>query len=375
MAKQPKEIGIAPSSRNKQFAFETADVDIAKLLLDPNNYRFLDRRKFKKKAATRFHEISVQRATLDTLEQSYQLEELKQSIMVNGYVPMERIIVTPYAPKSGWYLVVEGNRRVAALKSLIKESQDGVIQLTAAQRQDFSTVPCAVLKSTGTALKHAERVIMGIRHITGPREWGAYQQALLVRELKDDEGRDFSSIAETLGISSMEAARRYRAIKALNVMEQDELYSRKAEPNFYKLFHELVSIPTVRERFGWSSDENTFTEKEKAQEFFGLITSDGEHDPKLQTFGDVRKLRVIVGNSKAEESLFNLDEPLNEAIRIGELGKQEENPTELLAEAKSRLAEISIIHVEQLGPEDLVVINELISMLTRLKKVMSTLQR
>ncbi|OFW08298.1 MAG: hypothetical protein A3G20_00365 [Acidobacteria bacterium RIFCSPLOWO2_12_FULL_59_11] len=203
------------------FDFQPQDIGISKLLLDPNNYRFLDRRKFKKKATTRFHEDSVQRATLESLEQSYQIDELKQSILTNGYVPMERVIVVPYPGKPGLFLVVEGNRRVAALKSILKEEKDGVTVLSATQRNSFSRIPCAVLKSSGSSLKHAERVIMGIRHIAGPKEWGAYQQALLVSELKDDEGLEFKDIGEMLGISSVEAARRYRAIGALKSMEQD----------------------------------------------------------------------------------------------------------------------------------------------------------
>src|ERR1700694_3530048 len=131
------------------FEFEAQDISVSRLLLDPNNYRFLDRKKFKKKAANRFHEESVQMATLESLEQSYQLEELKHSIITNGYVPMERIIVVPYPAKSGFFLVVEGNRRVASLKSILKEEQEGVRVLTPAQRASFSKIPCAVLKSSG----------------------------------------------------------------------------------------------------------------------------------------------------------------------------------------------------------------------------------
>lgn len=156
---------------------------------------------------------------------------------------MERIIVVPYSARSGFFLVVEGNRRVASLKSILKEEQEGVRVLTPAQRASFSKIPCAVLKSSGLSLKHAERIIMGIRHIAGPKEWGAYQQALLVSELKEDEDLDFKEIGETLGISSMEAARRYRAIGALKQMEDDDLFSKKAEPAFYRLFHELVALP------------------------------------------------------------------------------------------------------------------------------------
>lgn len=351
------------------FEFDAKNISISKLLLDPNNYRFLDRRKFKKKAFNRFHEDSVQRATLESLEQSYQLDELKQSILTNGYVPMERIIVVSYPAKPGFFLVVEGNRRVASLKSILKDEKDGVTQLTAAQRNSFSEIPCATLKSAGEALKHAERVIMGIRHIAGPKEWGAYQQALLVSELKDDEGVEFQDIGEMLGISSVEAARRYRAIGALKSMEQDELFSKKAEPTFYRLFHELVSLPDVRTRFGWSSDTNAFTDIDKARQFFELICSDGKQDAKLQTFGDVRKLKNIIGHIKAEDSLFDPEQPLSEAIRLGEQGTRHTEATELLNEAKANLSEIGILQARRLGDTDLAIIEELIGILEQLRTV------
>lgn len=350
------------------FDFQPQDIGISKLLLDPNNYRFLDRRKFKKKATTRFHEDSVQRATLESLEQSYQIDELKQSILTNGYVPMERVIVVPYPGKPGLFLVVEGNRRVAALKSILKEEKDGVTVLSATQRNSFSRIPCAVLKSSGSSLKHAERVIMGIRHIAGPKEWGAYQQALLVSELKDDEGLEFKDIGEMLGISSVEAARRYRAIGALKSMEQDELFSKKAERAFYRLFHELVALPDVRTRFGWSTEKNSFSDIEKARQFFELICSDDKEEPKLKTYGDVRKLKSVVGHPRAEDSLFNPEEPLSEAIRIGEQGRKSVDASDLLDEAKASLASIGILQAQKLRPKDLVVINELLSLLEQLKK-------
>jgi hypothetical protein len=359
------------SAPQAPFESEARNIPVSKLLLDPNNYRFLDRKKFKKKAATRFHEDSVQRATIESLEQTYQLDELKHSIVTNGYVPMERIIVVPYEPKPGYFLVVEGNRRVASLKSILKEEQDGVTALTPAQRESFSEIPCAILKSSGSSLKHAERVIMGIRHIAGPKEWGAYQQALLVSELKDEEGLEFKNIGEMLGISSMEAARRYRAIGALKSMEQDELFSKKAEPAFYRLFHELVALPEVRSRFGWSSDKNSFSDIDKARQFFELICSDGKEDPKLQTYGDVRKLKSVIGHPKAEDSLFNPEEPLSEAIRIGEQGRKSVDASALLDEAKASLAGIGVLQAQTLKPKDLSVIDELLKLLAQLKSIVS----
>jgi len=350
------------------FEFEPQDISVSKLLLDPNNYRFLDRKKFKKKAANRSHEDSVQRATLESLEQSYQLDELKHSIMTNGYVPMERVIVVPYTAKPDYFLVVEGNRRVAALKSLLNEEQEGVRVLTATQRASFAKIPCAVLKSTGQSLKHAERIIMGIRHIAGPREWGAYQQALLVGELKDDEDHDFKEIGEMLGISSVEAARRYRAIGALQQMEDDELFSKKAEPAFYRLFHELVALPEVRTRFGWSAEKSEFTDMEKAREFFELICGDNKNDAKLKTYGDVRKLKGIIGHPKAEDSLFNPDDPFSEAVRIGEQGRKKEDASDLLDEAKASLMGIGLFQAQKLTAKDIKVVDELLTFLQQLKK-------
>lgn len=351
------------------FDFKADEVPLKNLLLDPNNYRFWDHKKFKKKVNNRFHEEKVQAATLENLEHNYQLEELKSSILANGYVPMERIIVTPYPSKAGSYVVVEGNRRVAALKSILKESAEGVIQLSKNQIASFSKIPCAILSSKGKDLRHAERVIMGIRHIAGPKEWGAYQQALLVSELKDEEGLEFKDIGGMLGVSSVEAARRYKAVSALKCMEDDELYGAKSEPNFYRLFHEMVSSPDVRLRFGWSHEENTFTDIERARQFFQLITSDGKNEPKLTTFGDVRRLRLIVGNAVAVETLLDPDKTLLEAIRIAEEKNVSSTPSGILDETKRALARISVSTAMDLSSEDIEKIDEILATLTGFKSL------
>jgi hypothetical protein len=367
MARKPSSQAVEGRAKTP-FEFTPQDIPVSKLLLDPNNYRFLDRKKFKRKATNRSHEESVQRATLESLEQSYQLDELKHSIMTNGYVPMERIIVVRYPARAGFFSVVEGNRRVASLKSLLKEEQEGVRVLSSKQRASFSKIPCAILKSSGLSLKHAERIIMGIRHIAGPKEWGAYQQALLVSELKDEDNLGFSEIGETLGFSSVEAARRYRAIGALKRMEEDELYAKKAEPAFYRLFHELVALPEVRTRFGWSSEKGEFSDIEKAREFFELISSEGKSEPKIKTYSDVRKLKSVIGHPKAEDSLSDPDEPLSEAIRIGEQGRTTVDASELLEDAKASLDGIGILQATKLTAKDLSVVDELLELLQHLKR-------
>jgi ParB-like chromosome segregation protein Spo0J len=359
-------------SVDKTFKFDSRDIPIDNLLLDPNNYRFLDSPGYKKKASSRFHEDKVQQRTLSDLEASYQVADLKQSIISNGFVPMERIIVVPYAGKPDSYLVVEGNRRVASLKSLLREHDEGVISLREDQLESYKSVPCIVLKATGAELKHAERVIMGIRHVAGPKEWGAYQQAVLVSELRDDESLEFRDIGQMLGVSSVEAARRYRAVVALNAMKKDDLYASKAEPAFYRLFHELVSLPGVRDRFGWSAEETRFVDTEAARSFFELICADGNHEPKLQSYGDVRKLKSVVGKAAAEESLFDLTQPLIDAVKIGESDGNTSSAAVKLRDARRILSTISFISSQKLDQDDVEVIEQLIEVLTQLKDLAPT---
>jgi hypothetical protein len=245
----------------------------------------------------------------------YALGELKISILANGYIPMERVIVVPYRHAVGLYLVVEGNRRIAALKSILRDHDEGVLTLSKSQIANFSRIPVAVLEESGEELTRAERVIMGIRHITGPRPWGAYQRAQFILEMVEQEGQDFEAIAKHLGLSKMETSRRYRAIKALKAMQEDEMYASVANPDLYNLFHELVANPDVRKFFSWNHELVKFDDQERARQFFELIApADSDQDAKIKTYIDVRKLRTIVGNPLAEAALFDPDQSLASAL-------------------------------------------------------------
>lgn len=376
---------MKPKSRKKQptvrlhpneggFTFTSVEVPVNSLLLDPNNYRFLDNPGYKPKIKTKFHLPAVQEATLRLLERDkrYQISELKKSILTNGYVPMERVIIIPYEYAENRYVVVEGNRRVAALKSLIEENKEGVIDLSLAERKSFSTIPCAVLHASD--LGHAARVIMGIRHIAGPKEWGAYQQAQLILEMHEKEGADFSSIGDHLGISTMAVARRYRAMRALKVMERDELFAENAAPEFYRLFHELVALPDVRARFGWNDETDSFSDAEKAREFFELIApSDENVDPKIKTYSDVRKLKLIVGRPKAEVCLFDPDSSFADCLTVAEVEMTSESGEpvsvgQTCREAMAQLKKVDLSQANQVTATDVTALDRLLTLLGKIKQ-------
>ena len=219
---------------------------------------------------------------------------------------------------------------------------------------------------------------MGIRHIAGPKEWGAYQQAQLILEMHEKEGADFASIGDHLGISTMAVARRYRAMRALKVMERDELFAEYAAPEFYRLFHELVALPDVRRRFGWDEEIDSFGDKEKAREFFELIAAtDEDAEPKIKTYSDVRKLKLIVGRPKAEACLLDPDTSFSECLAIAEeeIIDETTRPASLRQTCREAIAQFQKLELSQASHITSADVNELNRLLVVLQEIKEAVQR
>jgi hypothetical protein len=118
---------------------------------------------------------------LERFVRDERLLEIVESIGNHGFFPGEPLLVTPL-PK-GKYKVVEGNRRLAALKLLNRELPvpEGRTSITNAL---FSAtvfppeVPCLVFAAEDEILRY-----LGFRHITGIKAWGALQKARYAERL------------------------------------------------------------------------------------------------------------------------------------------------------------------------------------------------
>ena len=299
---------------------------IEQLLLDPNNYRFLDMKEYVRADPARLHEKSVQdRARrLIELDGYDELRALKESIQANGYVPIEALVVRPYPRKKGLYVVVEGNRRVAAIRWIIEDEEAGV-PVPQELLDSFNRLPAIILDPSASSYENLRRVLMGLRHVSGIKEWGGFQRARLIVELVDEQGFSISDAAKAIGMSSHEAKRRYRAFKALEQMQRDEEFGPYAMPKMYRLFHEAVAQPKVREWLGWDEDRFEFTHEDHRREFYKLLIPYAPEDeeemprarePKIRTYKDVRSLKEILGDVEAEESLLDPDQTLADALAI-----------------------------------------------------------
>ena len=343
-------------------------IPLDQLLLDPNNYRLQEQEGYTTYPAHRFHIDRVQEATRRRLR-SENLDPLRNSIVANGYLEIERIVVFPYEHEVDRFLVVEGNRRVAALLA-IRDEHDAGVELPQSLVDIFEGVPCLVADEAGQE-PFLREAIMGIRHVGGIREWGGYQRAKLVADLRDTHGLEPNSISERIGLSVIEVNRRYRAFKALQQMENDENYGEYAGPSLYPIFHEAVSLPAVREWLGWNPDENSFDEAEQREQFYQLISprelDEGEQQPpKVKSYSDVRALRDVLPNPEAKADLLQIDREFVDALTIANRERMSTRWRSEVTEAKTALLNIPVLEVENFEDEDLVAIRSLIDIANRI---------
>lgn len=277
------------------------------LLLDPNNYRFQEEDDFVSMPEDQLHKAAIQDETYSKILRDEGLKTLKTSILTNGFVPIERIVVRPYTPKAGMFLVLEGNRRLAAVKWILKDHLRSV-PISRNILNSIRELPVVVLQ--GDDYRVFEAALMGIRHVSGIKEWGGYQSAKLVVYMRDKLDLSAIEAARRLGTSIVEVNKRYRAYKALQQMLDDEEYGAYARRSMYRLFYEATSSSKIKEWLEWSENEGCFTNHDRLEKFYkALIERDedeaGTKEPKIKTYQQVRQLGPILGNAEATDELFD----------------------------------------------------------------------
>jgi hypothetical protein len=349
-------------------------IKLESLVLDPNNYRLQDEEGFRQTAEDRFHLEQVQRTTLQRLRETG-LKELHDSIIANGFLPIERIVVTPYAHGEigPLYLVIEGNRRVAALKQ-IREEQGGGVDIPDQVAATLDGVPCLVAEEEGQD-PYFRETLMGIRHVGGIKQWGGYQRAKLIADLRDEHGLQPADVAAKLGLSTREVNRRYRAFKGLQQMRENADFGDYAEPALYPLFHEAVEVAEVREWLGWDANSNSFTREEPLSQFYTLIApsqpdeGSSEIAPKIKSYGDVRQLKNILPNNDARRYLLDPERSFLDALTVGNRDELSRKWRNELTEASASLEGIGALEVRDFSPEDVALLERLIAAASQIIEV------
>jgi hypothetical protein len=190
-------------------------VSIDDLLLDVKNPRLAELGITS--SATQFDLVKV-------LWDEMAVEELAMSIAYSGYFDHEPLFVEP-APK-GKYVVIEGNRRFAAVKLLVDSSLRQKVKatklptITKERAESLQELPVIV-----TTRKDSWRYL-GFKHVNGPATWGSYAKAQYIAQVHNDYNIPLADIAQQIGDYNSTVLRWYRGLMIVEQAEEARVFKR-----------------------------------------------------------------------------------------------------------------------------------------------------
>lgn len=290
-------------------------IELKDIFLDPNNPRFSTESEGQT-PDSKVQEDSVQQKSLEKMMR-YSLEDLKESIKKVGFVQIDKVVVRPL--KTGGFVVVEGNRRIAALKSLEKEINE--IQLDDDVRKTIFSFN--VIVYTGNE-KDIAWIIQGLRHISGIRNWPSYQQAEVLVKLAHEKKIRVREAANIVGIKPPNAARLVRAWHGYQEAKNDEDFGQYVRPDNFSYFDEVIfTKPVLQDWLKWDEKENRFCDPANLKKFLSWIfPGDDGKPPRLVSAMQLRD--TLAPAMSRHQELFKRwenDESMTIERLIFELGK------------------------------------------------------
>lgn len=205
------------------------------LLLDPKNPR-LGRQNTEKQ---------LDQATILELMKDWALDELAVSFIESGYWPQEAVIVVSEKQYGKAALVVvEGNRRLAALKLLhlawrgeaISAKWEEIAKSASSKRRRELEEIAVIRKESRKEVK----AYLGFRQVTGIAEWNPGEKAEFIASLIDD-GLSYDEVRKQIGSKTPTVRQNYIAYRVLLQMEDigDEVDLERVEKRFSVLYLSL----------------------------------------------------------------------------------------------------------------------------------------
>ena len=293
-------------------------VEVERLRLDRQNPRLIGE-----------GENASEEFIIGRLYRSADLGELLQSISANGYMDIEPLIVMPEDPQSkeGNLIVLEGNRRLAALRLLrepelvkvIKKSEGFSITIPPIGEQQRDTLDKVSVYYVPS--REDAQSFIGFKHINGPAKWDAYAKAQFAANWYKsgrDKGINLKSIANAIGDKHDTIKRMVSAVYVLEQAKKERLfdiedrYSRRFSfSHLYTALSRSQYMDYLGLEDGWAQydpHENQVPE-DKLKELRNVLvwiygSKDEEKEPVIRSQNpDIRRLGEVLAHAEGRHML------------------------------------------------------------------------
>ena len=173
---------------------------------------------------------STEEEIIKILWDAMDAREVAMSIIASGYFENDPLIV---AKEEGKLVVIEGNRRLAAVRILRHSTKyedlvTNIPEITDEIRETLNQLP-AVIQSRESAWK-----FLGFKHVNGPAKWGSYAKAKYILEVHKKYNVPLKQIGKQIGDTHKTVQRLYHGLMVIEQAEREKVFRR--EDAFKKSF-------------------------------------------------------------------------------------------------------------------------------------------
>lgn len=288
---------------------------IDNILLDPQNPRFAT--KNQSYTISDFKDKNIQLEMIKKLE-TYELEELINSIKENGFLSLERVVVVRLEQGSNKYVVVEGNRRIAAIKLiLMNETTDAELKNSL---MEISV--CVILGKIYENSQEERYKIASLAHLSGKVEWEDYQKAIFLHHIVTQYKKNCKEAGVEVGLGEYRAIAMFQAYEAYQFIQRLEWYQKSEEEcctdeYYFPLFYKAMRSGSIKRDY-FKIRSNVVCNRENLINFcqwIGIIDHQKFSDRQIKYKEQMKDLETVLKDPIAKQAL-EAGESLEEAIKL-----------------------------------------------------------
>lgn len=284
-------------------------IEFERLRLDPQNPRLLD-----------LPSNPSREQIVEALLDQHDPINIARALVEFGFFNSEALIAIT-EDEGTTYIVVEGNRRLAAMMLLKDEQLRKAVdadpewdQLSARFAEErpgaLASIPCQVVSD-----RHAAAPNIGYRHIVGIKKWDAHEKAAFVTELlKDvDAGEPFEAVSHLTGETPHRVRTYIRDFRLLEQAEASGLDVSRAKDKFGR-FTRAMNAAGVSEFIDAKAPSEIEPEEPEAYEADDVRMKQllsyvfGEEGGPPPVFSDSRQVKELGAALKSEDGRRILEE-------------------------------------------------------------------
>lgn len=308
----------APQESDRQIV----PIRVDQLLLDYDNPRLASGR-----------DVTTQDDIVKLLWTEMAVDEVALSIAANGFFPEENLFAIPENPKEKdekkkKYIVVEGNRRLAAVRLLREDALRQKVKatdlpkLTESEKKALNELPVSIYDSRKDLWEY-----FGFRHINGPKPWDSFSKAKYIAYVKTHYRVSLDTIAERIGDRHSTVKKLYRGYQILLQAESQAGFNREDRiRNKFYFSHLYTAADQIgyQDFLGITSEDSLKPNpvgRKKLKDLRDLMvwiygSKEENKAPVVSTqHPDLTNLRIVLGNKTALAAL-RAGYPLDRAVEI-----------------------------------------------------------